>query len=102
MIFNFLKQLFVWLQSVYSDNGVGSSTRVHIAALLTFILAVGISFAVSVHTKLITIEQFDSFLSSSAIFFTSTAGTLYTLNQAGNVLQKREDNKAAQNQDNKG
>jgi hypothetical protein len=93
-IWEFLKPLMSFLKSVYSESsGAGSSTRVHIGAILAFILGVGISFAVAVHLKKITIEQFDNFLSSGAIFITSTAGTLYSANQVGNWAQKREDNK---------
>jgi hypothetical protein len=46
-----------WLRSVYSEpDGSGSSTRIHITALIAFVLGVGISFAVLVHNKVITIE----------------------------------------------
>lgn len=36
----------------------GSSTRVHIGLLTAFVIAVGISFGVLVHKKLISVEQF--------------------------------------------
>jgi hypothetical protein len=73
---------FKWLKSVYSESdGSGSSTRVHMAALIAFILGVGVSFSVSVHHKYVTIEQFDAFLSAGATFLVSTCGALYGINK---------------------
>jgi hypothetical protein len=89
----FLKHVLLWLKSVYSDNGVGSSTRVHIGALVAFVLGTGLSFAVAVHLKHMTIEQFNNFLGSSATFLVTTSTPLYAANQAGSWLQKKEDNK---------
>lgn len=99
-IFEALKPLLSFFKSVYSDNGVGSSTRVHIGILVTFVVAVGLSFAAAVHLHKVTIEQFNSFLASGATFLTTTCGSLYGANQIGSWLSKREDNKTQQNQQN--
>ena len=89
-----LKPLFTWLKSVYSESdGSGSSTRVHMTAIIAFVLGVGVSFAVSVHHKYVTIEQFNSFLSAAAIFITSTCGVLYGLNKAGSYMDGKNDKK---------
>jgi hypothetical protein len=66
-----LKPLFTWLK----------------------VLGVGVSFAVSVHHKYVTIEQFNSFLSAAAIFITSTCGVLYGLNKAGSYMDGKNDKK---------
>jgi len=91
-----LMSLFSWIKSVYSDNGVGSSTRVHIGIIIGFVVSVGLSFAIAVHMHRITLADFDSFLSSGGTFIVTTGGPLYAANQAGNWLQKREDNKNPQ------
>lgn len=93
-MFKFIVPFITWLKSVYSEaDGMGSSTRVHIGIILAFTLTVGLSFAVATHLKKITIEQFDGFLNTAATFIVTTGGPLYAANQAGNWLQKREDNK---------
>jgi len=91
----FMVAMLTWLKSVYSESsGSGSSTRVHIGVILAFIVGLGVSFAVATHTHRITIEQFNNFLQSAGTFFVTTSGPLYAANQAGNWLQKREENKA--------
>jgi hypothetical protein len=91
-----LENFISWVKSVYSDNGVGSSTRVHIGMIISFVLLVGISFSVAVHIHKISIEQFNNFLSSAGTFIVTTTTPLYAANQAGNWLQKKEDNKNQQ------
>lgn len=84
-----IKPVITWIKSVYSEpDGTGSSTRVHMAAVIGFILGVGVSFAVSVHHKLITIEQFDSFLSAGATFITVICGALYGINKISSYAEK--------------
>jgi hypothetical protein len=79
---NSILPFFHWLKSVYSESdGSGSSTRVHMAALISFIIGVGVSFAVSVHHKYVSIEQFDSFLSAGATFIVTCCGALYGINK---------------------
>ena len=81
------KPFLGWLKSAYSEaDGSGSSTRVHMAAIIAFILGVGVSFCVSVHKHVITPEQFNSFLAAAATFITSTCGVLYGLNKAGSFF----------------
>jgi hypothetical protein len=90
-ILKFLSSLFSWLRSVYSESdGSGSSTRVHMAGLIAFILGVGISFAVSVHHKYVTIEQFDAFLTSGATFIVTTCGALYGINKVSSWAENNQ------------
>ncbi len=71
-----------WLRSVYSEaDGSGSSTRVHMGAVIGFVLGVGISYAVSVHHRYVTIEQFDGFLTAGATFIVTICGSLYGINK---------------------
>jgi len=89
-IIQFVKSFFSWLRSVYSESdGSGSSTRLHIAAVLAFILGCGVSFCVSVHQKVITIEQFDAFLGVAGTFIMTVAGVLYGLNKTSEYLNNR-------------
>jgi hypothetical protein len=77
-----LTPLFTWLRSTYSESdGNGSSTRLHIGLLTTFVITIGVSFAHLVHSRVITVEQFNSFLSSGATFLVATAGPLYGINK---------------------
>jgi hypothetical protein len=52
-------------------------------------LGVGISFAFSVHHRLITIDQFDAFLTSASIFITSTCGSLYGMNKLADYAKTK-------------
>ena len=73
---------WTWLKSVYSEpDGSGSSTRIHITALIMFILGVGISFGVATHHKIFTLEEFDNFLTTSSTFIVTTCGPLYGVNK---------------------
>jgi hypothetical protein len=86
----FFAQFFTWLRSVYSESdGSGSSTRIHMTLLILFVLGVGVSFAVSVHHKLITLEQFDSFLTSGATFIVTTCGALYGINKVSEYANSK-------------
>lgn len=79
---SFFQSFILWLRSVYSESdGSGSSTRVHMAAVIAFVLGVGVSYCLSVHHKLITIEQFDAFLTAGATFIVTICGALYGINK---------------------
>lgn len=82
-----------WTKSIWSEpDGTGSSTRIHITAITTFILGIGLSFGVATHQKKITVEQFDSFLSSAATFLVTTCGPLYGINKAVDYLNNKSGN----------
>lgn len=90
VVTSFVKSFFNWLRSVYSESdGSGSSTRVHISLVFAFILGVGTSFCVSVHHKLITIEQFDAFLTAAGGFIAVVSGVLYGMNRTSEYLNNR-------------
>jgi len=83
-----------WLKSVYSEpDGSGSSTRIHVSAIIAFILGIGISFATATHYKVFTIDQFNSFLSSASLFIVSTCGPLYGMNKVSDWAKNRDNNK---------
>ena len=82
-----------WLKSIWSEpDGSGSSTRIHITAITTFILGIGLSFGVATHQKRITIEQFNNFLSSAATFLVTTCGPLYGINKASDYFKNKTGN----------
>lgn len=92
-----MNSILTWLASVYSESdGHGSSTRVNIALIIGFILGIGISFAVSVHHRLITVEQFNSFLAAGGTFIVTVCGTLYGLNRLAGVADAKVANKPEQ------
>jgi hypothetical protein len=92
-----LKPFFSWVKSVYSEpDGSGSSTRVHIGLLTVFVIAVGISFGVLVHERILTAEQFDNFLTAGAGFLVTTTGPLYATNKLADWAKNR-DNQNGQN-----
>ena len=75
-----------FLKSVFSESdGSGSTSRVMIGLLTSFILGVGISFATSVHYKVITLEQFNNFLQTGSTFLLTTCGPLYGINKAADA-----------------
>ena len=71
-----------WVRSIYSEpNGNGSSTRIHITALVAFILGIGVSFGIATHNKKFTIQEFNSFLEAGSTFIVTTCGPLYGMNK---------------------
>ena len=77
-----LNKLFGWLKSVYSESdGTGSSTRLHIGLLIAFVISVGVSFAHLVHIHVLTVEQFNGYLSASGTFLVTVCGVLYGANK---------------------
>jgi hypothetical protein len=85
-----LNPLFSWLRSAYSESdGTGSSTRVHVGLIIAFTVGVGVSFAVSVHHKLISLGDFDAFLGAAAAFTTATCGALYGINKLGSWAESK-------------
>ena len=82
-----------WLKSIWSEpDGTGSSTRIHCSALIAFVIACGISLAVLVHRRVITVEQFDGFLGAAATFTSVTAGPLYGLNKLSDWAKSKQQN----------
>jgi hypothetical protein len=81
-----------WLKSTYSEpDGTGSSTRVHMSALIAFILGIGIAFGVATHHKKFTLEQFDSFLTTASTFIVTTCGPLYIANKTADWAKNKSD-----------
>jgi hypothetical protein len=79
-----------WLKSVFSESdGTGSSTRVSIGLLVSFVIGVGIAFCVGVHRKTITIAEFNAFLGAAATFLTATCGPLYGVNKLADWANKK-------------
>jgi hypothetical protein len=79
-----------WLKTVWSEpDGTGSSTRVHMTALIAFILGVGISFGIATHQKKFSIEQFNNFLSAGSTFLVTTCGPLYGANKVADYMKSK-------------
>jgi hypothetical protein len=82
---------FKWVKSIWSEpDGTGSSTRILMAALIAFVLGVGISFGISTNKGRMTPEQFNNFLGSSGTFIVTTCGPLYAANKAADWLKKKD------------
>jgi hypothetical protein len=79
-----------WLRSIWSEpDGTGSSTRVHMTALIAFIIGVGLSFGIATHQKRFSIEQFNNFLSAGSTFLVTTCGPLYGANKVADYLKNK-------------
>ena len=90
-----------WIKSIWSEpDGSGSSTRIHMTAIVAFILGIGISFGVATHCKKITIEEFNNFLSASGAFIVTTCGPLYGVNKVSDYLKNKDKNAGQSGQPN--
>jgi hypothetical protein len=79
-----------WIRSIWSEpDGTGSSTRVHMTALIAFIIGVGLSFGIATHQKKVSIEQFNNFLSAGSTFLVTTCGPLYGANKVADYLKNK-------------
>ena len=82
--------LIKWFKSCLSEpNGNGSSTRVILAAIIAFVLGVGISFAVSTNHGKFSMDQFCTYLQSAGTFVLTTGGPLYGMNKIANVMNNK-------------
>ena len=82
-----------WLRSIWSEaDGNGSTTRVLMFILVSFIVGVGVSFAVATHQKIITIEQFNAFLQSGGLFITTTVPVIYGINKMADWASSKNNN----------
>jgi hypothetical protein len=89
-----IQKSLTWIKSIWSEpDGSGSSTRIHITALIAFVLGVGISFGIATHQKKFSIEQFNSFLASASAFIVSTCGPLYGANKLADWAKNKDNNK---------
>lgn len=87
-----LKPVIAWIKSVYSEaDGTGSSTRIHISLLTSFVLGVGISFGILVHKHSISVEQFNQFLVAGGTFIATTCGPLYGVNKVAALIKGKTD-----------
>ena len=92
-----LKPAIIWLKSIWSEaDGTGSSTRIHISLLTSFVLGVGISFGILVHRHRITVEQFNQFLVAGGTFIATTCGPLYGANKIAAWATSKNSNDAKQ------
>jgi hypothetical protein len=77
-----IKSALTWLRSAYSeDTGQGSSTRLVISALVGFVIVCGISLAILVHEKRVTVAEFNSFLGAASGFLVTSTTPLYASNK---------------------
>ena len=77
-----LKPVLTWIRSVYSEpDGTGSSTRIHVSLLTSFVISIGVSFGAMVHKHAISVEQFNQFLVAGGTFIATTCGPLYGANR---------------------
>jgi hypothetical protein len=85
-----------WLRSIWSEpDGTGSSTRVHMTALIAFVIGVGVSFGIATHQKKFSIEQFNNFLEAGSTFIVTTCGPLYGANKVSDYLKDKTAKQAA-------
>lgn len=88
---DFLSKLGNWIKSAYSEpDGSASSTRISIAVLLSFVLGLGLAFGVATFHKMITMDQFNSYLSTAGIFIMTTCGPLYGINKAADAYKNKD------------
>jgi hypothetical protein len=83
---------FGFFKSMFSESdGTVSSTRVMVSLLITFVIAVGISFAIKVNAKGMSPEQFNEYLRAGSSFILTTCGPLYAVNKVASVMNNKTD-----------
>jgi hypothetical protein len=86
-----LKSVFAFLKSAYSesDGTTASSTRLHISAIVGFVLTLGSALGVLAWKHRITVEQLDGWMNAAATFLTASCGSLYGINSAKDFLKNK-------------
>ena len=78
-----------FLRSVLSeDDGSGSSTRLIMVMLVSFIVGVGSAFAFKVHGP-VTLAEYGQFLTSASAFIMATCGPLYLINKGADAINNK-------------
>ncbi|ACO32132.1 MULTISPECIES: hypothetical protein [Acidobacterium] len=80
-----------FLRSMLSeDDGAVSSSRVCVALVIVFVLGFLTALLAKIHAP-VTVEEFCRAVESLGMFTGGVTGTLYGINRAGNVFEKRAD-----------
>jgi hypothetical protein len=81
---------FDFFRSAFSEpDGTGSSTRLIIACLVSFVVGSGVSMVTHIHGP-ISVQDFNSFLSSAGVFLATTCGPLYLINKGSAVMNQEK------------
>jgi hypothetical protein len=78
-----------FIKSIFSEpDGNGSSSRVLISMIVSFIVGVGIGFATRIHQP-ITMTDFVTFLGAAGMFITTTVAPLYLINKGSDAYKNK-------------
>jgi hypothetical protein len=87
-----------FIKSILSEpDGTGSTTRVLMAVIVFFTIGAGIFLCGALHSKHITVEQLNSYLTTGGQFVVTTTGPLYLINKGASVMGKNGQNSNTSN-----
>lgn len=76
-------------KSVFSEpDGSGSTSRILMACIVSFIIGSGITFVTHIHGPIV-LADFDAFLSSAGVFIATTCAPLYAINKSSDAYKNQ-------------
>lgn len=85
-----MKINFNTIKSMFSEaDGTVSLTHVIIAIVFTFVLSIGLAFALATHSNKLSMNDFDGFLNSAGTFVATSCGPLYAINRGSDYLKSK-------------
>ena len=87
----FFTSLCSFLKSAYSESDgiTASSTRLHISAIVGFVLSLGTALTVLLWLHRITVEDLCKWMNAAATFLTASCGSLYGINSVNAIMKNR-------------
>jgi hypothetical protein len=80
---------WTFIKSIFSEpDGNGSTSRILITMIVTFVLGVGTGFAFRIHQPL-TMTDFVTFLGAAGTFITTTIAPLYLINKGSDAYKNK-------------
>ncbi len=88
---NYIEKFLSFVKSVLSEpDGTGSSTRVCMIALVFFVIGVGTTFVLRMHTP-VTPSDVCNIFTSLGVFIVTTCGPLYAINKGAEAWKHTSD-----------
>jgi hypothetical protein len=80
-----------FLRSVFSGpDGGGSSTRLCMVSLVSFVIGAGVALVCKLHTP-VTVTDLDNYLAAAGLFIATTCGPLYLINKGADAVKNGQD-----------
>lgn len=83
--------MWSFVKSILSgSDGTGSSTRLCMVSLVSFVIGVGVTLVCKLHTP-VTVLDIDNYLAAAGLFIATTCGPLYLINKGADAVKNSQE-----------